>query len=132
MAAEVRRLQVGQIGHGLQDGVEVGAVDPLGQAWFGVEDRVPFRRVVEPVEYLWGVPAEEIDDPRIKVGAGVAPRRVTGSVHAVPAGVHLDRTGELHQPGRQGDRGAAQTQRYAPAVPLLVALPERVDRDRVE
>ena len=75
VSGELWGLEVRQVGHRLQHVVEVRTAHPPRQARFGVDDRRPPRCLVQTVEDVGLVPAEEVDDGRVEVGTAVAHAR---------------------------------------------------------
>ena len=120
---EVRRLEVDQVGHRLEHAVQLGAVDPPGQARLGGEDRRPSS----PPRPDRRAPASACSQNRSattpgRTSAGVLAGRDLRGLDAVLPGERPRSGRQLDQPRRQRDVVAAQVPRLALAVPLLVGL----------
>jgi hypothetical protein len=57
---QVRGLQVDQIGYRLKDTVQVRPCDPPSERRLGVQQRIPVRSLVQPVQQLGRVLAEQV------------------------------------------------------------------------
>ena len=130
VAGQVGALHVDQVGHGLQDLVQAGAVGAPRQLRLGAEHGVPVGGLVEAVQQLRRVGAEQVHDRRVELGPAVPAGDRHRGPGAVPPADDLDRPGQMHQPRWEADLLPPQVIGIALAVPLLIPLPDR-DADRL-
>lgn len=103
MAREIRALQVDQIGHRLQDIVQAGAGDATRERGLGVQDRVPVGGLIEAVQQVGCVLAEQVHHRRVELPPAMPARDRHGGRRVLSPAEDLDRAGQLHQPGGQAD-----------------------------
>ena len=120
---EVRRLQVGQVCHRLQDVVELRTRHRPRRRPLGGQHALPRSRVVEVGQKAVQVAQRA---PTVRCGSYSVPawRPMTRPqrVQVVLTGQHLDRSCQLDEPGREADLLPGPPPGHALAVPLLVAL----------
>ena len=127
---QVGALHVDQVGHRLQDQVQVGAAHAARELRLGAQDRIPIRRPVQAVQQLGRAGAEQVHHRRVELGPAVPARHRHRRLNPAAPGDDLDRAGQLHQPRGQADLLPPQVAGIALAVPLLIPLPDR-DADRL-
>ena len=125
MAHDVRRLEVGEVGDGLESVLELLLGDDGLERRLGSQHGVPAGRSIEVAEEHRRLVAEDVHQRGIELGAGSFPRHRDGGVDAIGAVVDLDHVGQRHEARREQDLVLLQAERRVLAVPSLEGLLER-------